>query len=61
VKLTKVAVFSLSAVLAQASFADQPSGARPMPERLELFPDCQVLKEYLARGTVPVKHRIRLS
>lgn len=38
-KLTKVAVFSLSAVLAQASLADAPSRARPTPERLELFPD----------------------
>jgi cytochrome c peroxidase len=37
VKLTKVAVLSLSAVLAQASFADPSSLAKP--ERLELFPD----------------------
>jgi cytochrome c peroxidase len=39
VKLTKVAVFSLSAVLAQASFADPPAPDRRTPERLELFPD----------------------
>jgi hypothetical protein len=39
VKLTKVAIFSLSAVLAQASFADPPSRGRPAPDRLELFPD----------------------
>ena len=38
-KLTKVAVFSLSAVLAQASFADPPSPDRRNPERLQLFPD----------------------
>ena len=38
-KLIKVAVFSLSAVLAQASFADPPSRGRPTPERLELFAD----------------------
>jgi len=39
VKLTKVAFFSLSAVLAQASFAEAPSHARPTPERLDLFAD----------------------
>jgi cytochrome c peroxidase len=37
VKLTKVAVLSLSAVLAQASFSDPSSLAKP--ERLELFRD----------------------
>jgi hypothetical protein len=39
VKLTKVAIFSFSAVLAQASLADPPSPDRRTPERLELFLD----------------------
>jgi hypothetical protein len=39
VNFTKLAVVSLSAVLAQASLADQTPLARPRPQRFELFPD----------------------
>jgi cytochrome c peroxidase len=39
VKSIKVAVFSLTSVLAQASLADSPYHGRPHPERLELFDD----------------------
>lgn len=39
VKLTQVAVFGLTTVLAHGAIADTPYHDRPTPERLELFPD----------------------